>query len=287
MVGTLGVAGAGLIGGSIGLAAKERHLAGKVIGIGRSEARLQVAQRLGAIDEYTTDFLDGARSCDLLYLATPITTIIHQITLLRDLRGKDLVVTDGGSTKREIVEASKGLPANIRFVGGHPMAGSEQAGVEAARGNLYEGATYVITPDGATEAGAADLVERFAKALGANVLVMEPGLHDRLVARTSHLPHIIARAYLQAISASASEASALTAGSFRDLTRVASSSPTLWTDICMTNRTEILAALREMRLALDQAEQVLSLGQSSELEGWLEEGREIRARFINRKEIGE
>lgn len=284
LVGTLGIAGVGLIGGSVGMAARQRGLAGRVVGIGRSEERLRLARQLGAVDEFTTDLLDGASRCDLLYLATPVLTIIEQLRRLRELEGHRCVVTDGGSVKGAILEAARALPPEMRFVGGHPMAGSEDAGVEAARADLFEGATYVLTPADWSDTGALELVRRFAQALGSRVLEMSAETHDRIVARTSHLPHIAAGAFLRVAQAAGRGVRDVRAGSFRDLTRVAASPAALWRDICCANRGPILDALRQFRELLEDAERLIAEGTPEEIESWFDAGRRLNSELAAGKE---
>lgn len=284
-IGVLGIAGVGLIGGSVGLAAKARGLAGRVIGIGRSVDHLETARRLGAIDEYRLDLQEGAIACDLLYLATPVQTIIAQIAELSALTpDRELVVTDGGSAKVAIVRAAEQLPSGIRFVGGHPMAGSEQSGVEAASAGLYEGATYVVTPVNSTDAKALEMVSELASGLGAHVVTMDPEEHDRSVAAISHLPHILAGALLKTADTRGDTARALAAGSFRDLTRVADSPAVLWRDICAANREPLLAVISEVKGELDRVEQMLSGCDDDGLERWFSEGRRIHESFQMRRE---
>ncbi|MEJ5299160.1 MAG: prephenate dehydrogenase/arogenate dehydrogenase family protein [Armatimonadota bacterium] len=287
LVGTLGIAGVGLIGGSVGLAARARGLARHVVGIGRSAERLKLARELGAVDDFTTDLLEGASRCDLLYLATPVLTIIEQLRQLPQLRGHNCVVTDGGSVKGAIVRAAEALPAEMRFVGGHPMAGSEDAGVEVAREDLFEGATYVLTPGDRTDPSATELVRRFAEALGSRVVEMSPETHDRIVACTSHLPHIAAGAFLRVAEAAGPGVRDVRAGSFRDLTRVAASPSTLWRDICCANRGPILDALRQFREALARAEELIAEGTPEEIESWFETGRHLNWGLTAGKEAPE
>ncbi len=285
MIETLGIAGVGLIGGSIGLAAKSRGLALHVIGIGRNPERLQHAVELGAIDTFTTDFLDGAHRSDLLYLAAPVKTIIQHINLLKSMDDQDLIVTDGGSSKGAIMAASTNLPGRIRFVGGHPMAGSEEGGVGAASADLFDNATYVLTPVERTNAEALERVRSFAVELGANVLLTDPKSHDQAAATTSHLPHIIAGAFMRAASLAGPDVPSFAAGSFRDLTRVADSSPILWRDICATNRTAILKTLEDFKDALKMIESLISQeNQEAELESWFEENRRIRSALAGTQE---
>jgi len=266
------------------MAARSRGLAGRVLGIGRNEERLRLAAELGAIDDYTTDFAAGARACDLLYLATPVFTIIEQIQTLSRLDGCSCVVTDGGSVKQAIVDAARALPDAIRFVGGHPMAGSEEGGVGAASPKLYDGAPYVLTPDETTDTEALALVRALAEGAGARAILMDPETHDRVVARTSHLPHILSSAFLRAAQNAGPEARCVTAGSFRDLTRVADSSPELWRDICCANSTEILQALEDFRASLDTIGELVADCDADGVRRWFEEGRALHDRIVKKKE---
>ncbi|MCC6485762.1 MAG: prephenate dehydrogenase/arogenate dehydrogenase family protein [Armatimonadetes bacterium] len=281
---TLGIAGVGLIGGSIGLAAKARGLAQRVIGVGRSSDRLKAAREAGAIDEASLNLVDAARRCDVLYLATPVQTIIQQIRELSNVTDCNLTLTDGGSAKAAIVEAAESLPANIHFVGGHPMAGSEQRGVEAASADLYDGATYVLTPTQSTNAAALTTVRNLAQGLGAEVLEMSAEAHDETVATTSHMPHVLAAALLRVAGEGGESARALTAGSFRDLTRVADSPPELWSDICAVNRQALLASLSHFQKELDRVSGMLQDGNENTLEEWFQEARDIYRTFPVRKE---
>ncbi len=275
-VNTLGIAGVGLIGGSIGLAARANGFAGRVLGIGRSESRLRAALDAGAIDSFTTDFAEGARQSDLLYLAAPVGVIIEQIRGLSNISDVEIVVTDAGSTKAEIVRAASALPPNIRFVGGHPMAGSEESGVEAASDSLFHGAVYALTPDTQTNPAALDTVRALAQAVGARVLLLCAEEHDRAVAITSHLPHIVAGIFVRLAARGGEHMASLTAGSFRDLTRVAGSPSALWGDISITNAGAILDAAREFRDALDEIESLIRAGDAEGTREWFAGNSAIR-----------
>lgn len=281
---TLGIAGVGLIGGSAGLAAKARGIARRVIGIGRSSGRLAAAVQRGSVDEFTTDMEAAARECDFLYLATPVDVIRQQILTLSSLKGLHLIVSDAGSAKREIVQAAAALPDGIRFVGGHPMTGSEQAGVEAAREDLFEGATYALTPVQGTDPRALDTLRAFAEALGSRVYVTSPEAHDHAVAATSHLPHLIAGAFLRAADGSGDAAHMLAGGSFRDLTRITDSSAVLWRDICHHNRDAILQAMEQFLAQMSAVKDMLSSDDQNRLEEWFRDGKSIHAQFGTRKE---
>ena len=185
------IVGVGLIGGSLGQAMRERGLATSVVGIGRSAETLARAVSLGAIDSYATDFAEGVVGASLVVLATPVPQILSDLARLPALLAPGAIVTDVGSIKGEICAAGDTHLAG-RFVGSHPMAGSEKAGVEAARPDLFVGATWVITPTEATLPNTTERVHAIASGVGAKVLVLPPDAHDKAVAVTSHLPHVLA-----------------------------------------------------------------------------------------------
>lgn len=281
---TIAVVGVGLIGGSLGMAAKKRNLAGRVVGIGRTEQKLMRAKILGAIDDYSLDFERGAADADLVVICTPVRKIVSLLkTMAPHLKG-GAVVTDVGSTKAEIVrDASAVTPERCSFIGGHPMAGSEQAGVEAAFPDLFLGATYVLTPSDNADVMALAKLATFVEAIGANMIEMSPEHHDRAAAVISHLPHAMAAALL----ATAEEAQRdlgvvyrLAAGSFRDLTRISDSPPEIWRDICATNSEPLLAAIRSFKDQLSEFEEALARRDDAALERLFEQAMEIRSAYL-------
>lgn len=243
---------------------------------------MRTALDAGAIDSYTTDFAEGARQCELLYLATPAGVIIEQIRRLSSMTDAEIVVTDAGSTKAEIVRAAAALPPNIHFVGGHPMAGSEESGVEAASAGLFNGAVYALTPDSCTNPAALEIVRALAEAAGARVLLLAADEHDRAVAITSHLPHIVAGIFVRLAARAGEQTAKLTAGSFRDLTRVAGSLSTVWGDISITNAGAILDAAREFRDALHEIEGLIRSGDAEGAMEWFAESSAIRNSLTSR-----
>lgn len=248
---TVTIAGVGLIGGSLGLAAKRAGFDGKILGVS-SPSSLEHARRAGAIDEgfpYDELVVAAARS-DLVVLAAPILTIIEHLELLGragDRLRPGTIITDVGSTKRAIVAAAaRVLPPSIAFIGGHPLAGSEQRGAAAADPFLFQNAYYVLTPG---ERAGDDAVERLAAFLGltgARVIVLPAAEHDRVAAAISHLPQLLAVHlvnYLESLGPLRDTAKRLAAGGFRDMTRIASSSFRVWDDILSTNRDEVIATV--------------------------------------------
>ncbi len=281
---TVAVVGVGLIGGSLGMAARRKGLVRRVIGIGRAEQRLMRAKILGAIDDYTLDVASGVSAADLIIICTPVRLVVPTLEAMIGSLQPGAIVTDAGSTKQEIVEqADTIMPAGTYFVGGHPMAGSEQTGVQAARADLFEGATYVLTPQADTHIGALGKVADFAMGLGAKVEILDPEKHDRAVSVISHLPHAIASALMQLAQAChtrSERAFHLAAGSFKDLTRIADSSPELWRDICLTNSKSVVEAITGLQQILEEFKTALDAKDEKSIEKFFETGRQIREEYL-------
>ena len=233
MTRTLAIAGVGLIGGSVGLAA--RAAGWKVAGVDEPAA-IEQAQKRGAIDLSCT--LDQAREADLVVLAAPIS---ENRTMLSRLSPTNALITDAASTKSEIVTEARRL--GLRFVGGHPMAGSQLAGVANAREELFRGARYFLTPTDDTDPEVYRQISAFVQELGATPTAVDPDKHDLLMATLSHLPHLMAVALLRVASDISPEALSFAGPSFRDLTRVGASNPELWADILAENREALGEAL--------------------------------------------
>lgn len=263
------VVGLGLIGTSVALAL--RKAGWRVTGSDLDADRARRALELGALDAVGHD--DEA---DLAVVATPVRSVpgVARALLEADASGR-LVVTDVGSVKGEIVAAV----ADPRFVGGHPMAGSEQEGPEGAEADLFVGATWVLTPTTTTAERSFSLVSSVVTALGADVVALAPERHDQLVAVVSHVPHLAA-ANLMALAADASEEQAallrLAAGGFRDMTRIAAGDPAIWPDIFRDNATAVLAVLDALRERLDEARRIVAEGDRDALVALLERARYAR-----------
>ena len=281
---TIAIAGVGLIGGSLGMAAKRRSLTHRVIGLGRSEQKLMRAKILGAIDEYSLDLDQGASEADLVIICTPVRTIIPTLERMGPYLKKGAVVTDAGSTKREIVElAPITLPEKCFFVGGHPMAGSEQTGVDAAYPDLFLNATYVLTSDENTNVFALGKMTAFAEAIGARVEVMTPEQHDKATAVISHLPHAVSSVLLQLAEDSQrhmGKTFRMAAGSFRDLTRISDSSPDIWRDICLTNADYIIDEINRFQKALEGFKEALEAEDEAAIEHFFEQAKHIRETYL-------
>ncbi len=270
--GTVAIVGVGLLGGSLGRTLKTRRLAHRVIGVERTEDRLHKAQALGAIDSGATSLPEAVADADIVVLCSPVGHILEILPEVLAAAKDGAVVTDVGSTKAAIVRRAGSAAA---FVGGHPMAGSEQAGVEAATPYLFEEATWAITPSESSDPHAVQTVQRLAQSVGATTLLLAPDAHDAMLAVTSHLPHVLASALMRQAQQTQSrypQTSQLTAGSFADGTRVAASSPEIWRDVCLSNRDALLQALQAFRGQLDTLEAAVADSNADEIEAFFTAG---------------
>jgi len=248
------VVGAGLIGGSVGMALRARRLAREVVAAARSEETIELALARGAADRATRDVTEAVAGADLVVLAAPISLIIEHLGIAAGVVDADCIITDVGSVKGPIVAAAEqALPHPERFVGGHPLAGSERRGIAAARPNLLQGATWVITPTAVTDAEVLERIEDLVARLGARSLLLSPQEHDELVARTSHLPHVAAAALVNVVAECTrqrADTMDVVGRGFRDTTRIAGGDASLWADIALANADALLASLFEMNASL-------------------------------------
>jgi len=257
----VGIVGVGLIGGSIGLALKKASCPVEIIGIGRNEERLRRAREIGIVDRVAGGF-EGLQDCDLVILATPIGQIVEMLEIIADWIPPGTVLTDVGSTKRTICETAwRSLPASVEFIGGHPVAGREVAGMENSLAGLFEGAPYVFCPRPGSAPQNLRRLESFAEILGARTFVMTPEEHDRLVARVSHLPQLLSTAL--ANFACTHEPDIFGSG-LRDMVRLAGSPYSIWEGIFRTNRDNIVLAFDEFIRHLEQMRRMLEDGRLGE-----------------------
>jgi cyclohexadieny/prephenate dehydrogenase len=270
----LTIVGAGLIGGSLGLAAKWRGLAKTVRGIGRHRASLERARALGAVDEVYLEPAPALAGADLVVFCTPVDRIADQVLAFAPYCAPGTLLTDAGSTKALIVAAVEDkLPNGIAFVGSHPLAGSEKRGPDHADGRLFEGRVTVVTRTPRTDAAALENVSAFWQALGSRVTVMAPDAHDRALAMTSHLPHLLASALAGTLSP---ELQLLAAAGFRDTTRIAASDPELWTAIFSQNRAALLDALGTFTECLNRMRGALETSDWITVESLLGQAKKVR-----------
>lgn len=274
---TVAIVGVGLIGGSIGLALRDRKLAGTVVGIGRRQSSLDVARRVGAIDHGVTTLSEGVAHAQLIVICTPVDTIAERALQTAAVCPPGALITDAGSTKEGIVAAvDAGLAhrrSGPRFVGSHPLAGDHRAGAEFARSDLFDCRTVVITPTSATRPAAVTETRGFWESLGANVTTMSPSEHDAALAITSHLPHLVAVALAQATP---EKLLPLAAGGWRDTTRIAGGDAKLWQPIFAANREQVLKALKQFGDVLKNLCDVLEQGNDDSLTAILQAAARIK-----------
>jgi len=277
--------GVGLIGGSFGLALKEARRCGSVVGAGRSAANLEQAKARGAIDAIEREPAAAARGADLVLVAAPVAQFEKIFLAIGPQLKPDCLVMDAGSTKRDVVEAArKALGAKIaQFVPSHPIAGAEKSGAAAASAALFRGKRVVLTPLAENAPAALEKAAAVWGACGARVSRMSAEEHDAVFAAVSHLPHLLAYALVSDI-ASRPEAAQLfgyAAGGFRDFTRIASSHPEMWRDICTANRDRLLQELARFGAELGRIGKMLEQGDAEALEKLFADARAARQKWLD------
>ena len=272
--------GVGLLGGSLGLALRRRHLADLVAGYVRRRASLKECRKVGAVDFATLDLGEAVRGADLVVLCTPIAQMEPLAAEMLPYLKRGAIVTDVGSVKQSVVRVLSGLvaKAEAHFVGSHPMAGSEKTGVTAARADLFTEAVCVVTPDRHTNPATVRKVTALWNSVGSKVLQMTPAAHDQLVSRSSHLPHVVAAQLANLVlgPGSTKEQALLCANGFRDSTRIASSSPEMWRDIALANRENLLSALDNFTTGLTIFKQILKKGDPAAVSRFFEKAKARR-----------
>lgn len=261
------ILGVGLIGGSIGLAARAKVQGAHVTGFGRSPERLERARALGAIDEAAASLDDAVASADVCFCCAPVGALTEQVSGALGAAGPECVVSDVGSTKAGLVAAVD----DPRFVGGHPLAGAETAGVENARADLFAGATWYLTPTSSTAGVGYERLHRLISAFGALPAAIDADTHDRLLAGVSHLPHVLANVLVShTAEAVAREGETLpaTGPSFRDATRVAGANSEMWTDIYLANREALIGGIDDTVARLQRVREALASADAGAITGW-------------------
>ena len=277
----LSIIGVGLLGGSIGMAAKSVLSDCEIIGYGHRDDTLKRAVQVGAIDRGTGDFRTAVEGADLVILCTPVGLLGEMLKGISPLLKAGAIVTDVGSTKASVVAAAvEILPNEVAFVGSHPMAGSEKRGVEFARADLYRNALCIVTPDEHTPAPAVEEVEAFWRMLGMHTCRLSPAAHDRALAEVSHLPHALAAAL---VTMQSPEAMALAGKGFLDTTRIAGGDGGLWRDIFLDNSANVRAAIAKLRAQLDAVERLMEPGKGEELRTWLDAAAAKRQALLQEK----
>ena len=270
----IAIVGLGLLGGSVAAAVRARGLAGEIVGAARRPGPLQWALSAGLVDRVATP-TEAVAGADLVVLGTPVGSMARVVADLAARLAPGCIVTDVGSVKASVVETLPGLlPQGVEFVGSHPMAGSHLRGPEHARADLFEGATCVVTPRTGQDPAAVEKIEAFWQALGARVTRRTPCAHDEEVAWVSHLPHLVAFAFADALRSAPTRVGELAGGGFRDFTRIAQSDAELWGEILSLNGKAISGPLNHFSASLANLARVLEEGDPESLERVLQAARQ-------------
>ena len=276
------IAGVGLIGGSLALAARRAGLIGTVTGLGRSAANLRIAQQRGIIDRYSHDPLDAARDADLLLLAVPVRTTASVVHACAPAVQAGAVVSDVGSVKAAVLrEVEAALPAGITFVGAHPIAGTEESGAAAARADLFHGSRCIITPGRTSNPAAVAKIRALWEGVGMRVDEIDATRHDEILAWVSHLPHAVAFSAVNALLDVDGAVAQFAGPSARDLTRVAASSVEMWRDIFVANADQVDAAIARFIAVLEELRATIARRDESKLNELLTRARTARRQWTS------
>lgn len=278
----IGIIGLGLIGGSLAKCFRNKIKDVKITAMNRSEQSLLDAKSDSIIDEYSLNDMSIFRNCDIVFVCTSVDKIPEYVEKLLPYIKKDCIITDVGSTKKNIYNEMLKFK-DINFIGGHPMAGSEQTGYKSAKAHLFENAFYILTPNNIITKTMLDNMLALVRLTGAVPLVLDPDCHDYTVAAISHVPHIIASALVNTVKELDDEncyMHSLAAGGFKDITRIASSSPEVWGSICSDNKEKILKVISKFKENIEKIE--LEIKEDDNLYDFFDEAREYRNTFANR-----
>jgi prephenate dehydrogenase len=273
------VIGLGLIGGSLGMAIRKKKLA-RVIGLTREKSKAAQAVKLKAFDYASTNVRGILQDADIIFICYPIHLIVPELSKIIQFIKPGAIITDVGSSKELIVkEAEKLMRRGIFFVGGHPMAGKEKVGLEHAQADLLEGQNYILTKTSRTNEKALNTLKTFISKLGARVSVLDPAVHDSIVAGISHMPVAVAAALVDSViraGRSTSDMKKLAASGFRDTTRIASGDPKLGTDMFVTNKKAVLASLNSFKKSLSEIEMLIKRGDHAAIQEKLSKIKNFR-----------
>ena len=283
-INTLVIIGVGLIGGSFALALKKAKVVGHVVGVGRTRKNLNIALKLGVIDEASPDAALAVRHADMVLIGTPVGQMADVMKAIAPNLGPKTIITDGGSTKQDVIAcARKHLGEHFaRFVPAHPMAGTEHSGAAAAFAELYRGRKVILVPQPETSARAVSQVRAAWVACGANVVRLQAHEHDEILAAVSHLPHVVAFALMGMLAKrkDARRVLGFSAGGLRDTVRISGSSPEMWRDIFLANRAALLAAVGEYSIEIKNMRLALKAGNGDALQAMFERARDARERWL-------
>jgi prephenate dehydrogenase len=279
------VIGVGLIGGSFALAMKQAKACAQIVGFGRNPRNTKLALERGVVDAVAENLAEAARGADLVLLAIPVAQYPAALAALAPVLSAATLVTDAGSTKCDVVAAARaGLADKLgQFVPAHPIAGAEMSGVAAATVDLFRGKKAVLTPLAESSPQAVERVAAAWQACGAHIHRMSPEEHDAVFAAVSHLPHLLAYALVHELAGRKNSAQLFgyAAGGFRDFTRIASSHPEMWRDICVANRDALLAELRAYMQELEAVRTMLAAADATGLEALFTAARDARNRWLS------
>lgn len=284
------VIGVGLIGGSIARAVRERHPQTEIIGFGRFEDRLnlQMAEQLGVIDAFSFDIKNAVTEADCVVIAVPVGSYSGLFELLKPYWSEQTIYTDAGSTKGSVIEACRSVFGVVpdNFIPAHPIAGAEQSGVSAANADLFKTKRVILTPLETTNAQALAQIQQFWETMGALISVMTVEQHDAILAATSHLPHILAFTLVELLGRKDEQADIFkyAAGGFKDFTRIASSDPTMWLDICLANKDQIAPLIRQLKAELGKIQHYIEVGDAERLFETFSYAGKARQRFLDQFE---
>ena len=286
MINKLAIIGIGLIGGSLARALRESGHVREIIGYSRTLGTVQEAIRLGVIDRAAVSVVDTAREADIVVVAVPVGSMLDVFAQLAAGMSDHAIVTDVGSVKGSVIaEARPVLGAKFRhFVPGHPLAGTEDSGLMASTGDLFRGRRAILTPEPETDANAVERVRALWHAAGAEVVTMTASTHDEILAASSHLPHLLAYALVDMFVRMDNHRAIFenSAGGFRDFTRIASSDPGMWRDICFANRDAILSLLRQFQGNIDAVIRALEAGDDQLLFETFARAKRVRDALIKK-----
>ncbi|ASJ75221.1 prephenate dehydrogenase [Granulosicoccus antarcticus] len=276
---TLCIVGLGMIGGSLAGALKQANFPGKIVALVRSEATGVRGLELGLIDAFSVNAADVICDADVVMLAVPMLSMREQMQLIKEHLKPAAIVTDAGSVKAPFIKDARDVFGDLsRVVPGHPIAGREKTGVDAADASLYQNRRVLLTPLPETDAAATATVQQLWELVGAEVEVLGPEQHDRVLAATSHLPHVLAFALVDTLATQqeAEEIFRYAAGGFRDFTRIASSDAIMWRDVCLTNREAILESMDNLDAHLKQLRHAIDISDGEAIEATFVRARKAR-----------
>jgi prephenate dehydrogenase len=286
MIERLCVIGVGLIGGSLAQALRAAGACREVVGAGRNPAHLQTAVDLGVIDRYETDLARAVAGADMVLVSVPLGAMAAVFSAIKGHLAGHAILTDAGSAKGGVIEAARqafdGVPAF--FVPGHPIAGTEQSGVEASFASLYQDRRVILTPLPETDAQATARVRDMWEVAGAEVVEMDPVHHDAVLAATSHLPHVLAYTLVESLTrlSDSGEVFEYAAGGFRDFTRIASSDPVMWRDICLANGDAIQLMIEHFVADLQELTEAIQNRDGQQLLDLFTSARDARDRYVDK-----